>query len=254
MKTLLTEVMGPSAISWNEASFPMPQEASLEYIQEVKDAYKDAIHRAKKAGFDYIELHGAHGYFMHEFMSPLSNTRTDQYGGSLENRMRLPVELAELARKEWDGPLFFRISATDWLEKVDGPEKVGDEWKWWGLEQSTILAAKLRDAGVDLLDVSSGGNDNRSKYPVGPGYQVPLAAHIKKNVPNLLIGAVGILTDANQCEDILETGQADVCFFAREALRNIDFPLKTAEHFDVAVAPAPQYERAWGRMLKPIHS
>jgi 2,4-dienoyl-CoA reductase-like NADH-dependent reductase (Old Yellow Enzyme family) len=120
-----------------------------------------------------------------------------------------------------------------------------------GIEQATILAARLRDAGIDLLDVSSGGNDPRGVYKIKPGYQVDFAAHIKKNVPGLLIGAVGLLTDAQQSEEILEKGDADVVLYGREVLRNIDFPMKAAEQLEYAVYTAPQYERAWGRMTRP---
>lgn len=146
--------------------------------------------RCKVIGFDFIEIHGAHGYFLHgesswyrrisdtdttEFKSPLSNHRTDAYGGSLENRLRLPLEVAQLVREKWDKPLFYRLSASDWLDSVDGPEKAHpgqkEEYAWWGIEQTTILAAKLRDLGVDLLDVSSGGNDRRQKIDVGPKYR-----------------------------------------------------------------------------------
>jgi 2,4-dienoyl-CoA reductase-like NADH-dependent reductase (Old Yellow Enzyme family) len=123
--------MGPSAISFDDATNPMPHEATPEYIASVKEAYRAAVRRCKAAGFDFIEIHGAHGYFIHNFLSPLSNHRTDAYGGSLENRLRLPLEIVEIVRSEWDGPLFMRFSATDWLEDVEGPERVGDEWKWW---------------------------------------------------------------------------------------------------------------------------
>jgi 2,4-dienoyl-CoA reductase-like NADH-dependent reductase (Old Yellow Enzyme family) len=145
---------------------------SLEQIQEVKDAFIAAVKRAKVIGFDFIEIHAAHGYLMNSFMSPLSNVREDQYGGSFENRIRLPMEIIKAVRTEWSGPLFCRISASEWADEL-GPEK--DEqgnWKWWGLEQSTQLAGLLKEAGVDLLDVSSGGNYSKQKITVGPGYQV----------------------------------------------------------------------------------
>lgn len=231
----------------------MPKEATLEYLESIKQAYKDATIRCQKVGFDFIEIHGAHGYFLHNFYSPLSNTRTDKYGGSFENRIRLGLEIATVVRENWEKPLLYRVSATDWLENVEGPEKnANGEWAWWGLEQTTMYAEKLRDVGVDLLDVSSGGNDPRGEYKIGPGYQVDFAEHIKKNVPGLLIGAVGLITNAKQAEEILEKGQADVVLFGREILRNIDFPLTAAQELGVAANPAGQYERAWSRMLAPI--
>lgn len=247
-------VWGPSAISFDPATNPMPKPIDDEYIAYLKDAYAQAIRRCIAAGVDFIELHYAHGYLMNSFVSPISNQRTDQYGGSLENRLRLPLEVATMVRKLWDGPLLVRVTSSDWLEKLLGPEVQNGEYKWWGIEQTTIFAQKLKDIGIDLLDVSSGGNDVRGGYPVGPNYQVPFAAHIKKNVPGLLVGAVGLLTDAKGANDIIAKGEADICFFGREVLRDIDFPLDAAQTLGVAVAPAPQYERAWTRMLKPIHS
>lgn len=249
-----SETYGPSEINFNPGKYPDPVEASAEYIKDLKQKYLDAVERCKTIGFDFIEIHGAHGYLFHEFTSPLSNKRTDQYGGSLENRLRLPLEVTEAIRKAWDGPLFYRLSASDWLEEAVGPEKLAnkkgdEEWAWWGLEQTTIFAEKLRDLGIDLLDVSSGGNDLRGKIKVGPKYQTPFAAHIKKHVPNLLIGAVGIITEPHEANEILEDGEADVIFMARQVLRDIDFPLQAAQDLGVAVAPAAQYERAWTRMV-----
>ena len=127
--------VGPSPISFSEGHYPDPIEASAEYIQNLKQAFLDAVERCRKIGFDFIEIHGAHGYFIHEFCSPLSNKRTDQYGGSLENRIRLPLEIAQIVRQAWDGPLFYRTSASDWLDDVEGPEKAfpgqKEEYKWW---------------------------------------------------------------------------------------------------------------------------
>ncbi|GMK54448.1 hypothetical protein CspeluHIS016_0110340 [Cutaneotrichosporon spelunceum] len=248
-----SDVKGASAISFDPATNPHPTEASLEYIEHIKEAYKAATKRAKAAGFDYVEIHGAHGYFLHNFYSPLSNQRTDQYGGSFENRTRLGLEITKIIRDNWDGPLLYRVSASDWLEAVEGPEKdANGEWRWWGLEQTTMYAKLLRDAGVDLLDVSSGGNDPRGQYKVGPGYQIHFAEHLKKNVPGLLIGAVGLITTPQKAEEILDKDQADVVLFGREVLRHIDFPLRAAEHLGVAANPAGQYERAWSRMLSSI--
>ncbi|WWC89309.1 uncharacterized protein L201_004230 [Kwoniella dendrophila CBS 6074] len=243
-------VQAPSAISFNQGNYANPVEITAEYIENLKKAFSDAVDRCKKIGFDYIEIHGAHGYLIHEFVDPLSNKRTDSYGGSLDNRIRLPLELAKLIREKWDKPLFYRVSATDWLEEELGPEKnKNDEWAWWGIEQTTILTQKLADIGVDLIDVSSGGNDLRQKVKVGPSYQLPYAEHLKKNVSNILVGTVGIITDPHQANDILEDGKADVILCARQALRDIDFPLEAALELGAAVSPAVQYERAWTRMV-----
>ncbi|KAL1405417.1 hypothetical protein Q8F55_009048 [Vanrija albida] len=243
-------VTGPSAVSFHEGYFPEPVAASLEYIESIKAAYVAAVERSKKAGFDYVEIHGAHGYFMHEFLSPISNQRTDQYGGSFENRIRLALEITKAVRAAWDGPLLFRVSATDWLDEVLGEEKQGGEWKWWGKEQTALLAKELHALGVDLLDVSTGGNDLRGKIKVGPDYQVPYARYVKDRVPGLLIGAVGLITDPQQAENILQRGDADVVLFGREVLRHVDFPLAAAEALGVAAAPAVQYSAAWSRMLR----
>ena len=155
--------------------YPKPKAMTPENIVEVKQAFVDAIKRCKIIGFDFIEIHGAHGYLLHNFYSSVSNKRTDEYGGSFENRIRLFLEIVELARKEWgdDKPLFARISASDWAEKELGPERAADgTWKWWGIEQSKMLVGELISRGVDLVDVSSGGNWVQQKIPVGPSYQV----------------------------------------------------------------------------------
>ena len=247
------KTVAPSALSYAPGDYTDPSEASIEYLDNLKKAYLAAIERCKKIGFDYVELHGAHGYLLHEFVDPVTNKRTDKYGGSLENRLRFPLELVETVRAAWEKPLFYRLSATDWLDEALGPEKSApgqtEEWGWWGLEQTTIYAQKLKAKGIDLLDVSSGGLDSRQKITVGPGYQLPFAAHIKKNVPELLIGTVGIITDAFQAEQILQDGKADVVFFAREVIRNVDFPLQAAQDLGAAVQPLMQYFQAWSRML-----
>ncbi|RXK36413.1 oxidoreductase [Tremella mesenterica] len=248
-----SEVVAPSAISFNPGKYPDPVEASVEYLTNLKEAYVKAAERCKIIGFDFIEIHGAHGYFLHEFCSPGSNRRTDQYGGSFENRIRFPLEVAQTLRAVWDKPLFYRVSASDWLEDAEGPEKAypgeTEEYKWWGLDQTTLFTQKLADAGVDLIDVSSGGNDLRGKIAVGPSYQLPFAEHIKKNVKNILVGAVGIITEPEQAEEILENNQADVVLFARQVLRDIDFPLKAAQELGAAISPALQFERGWSHMV-----
>ncbi|OCF74640.1 oxidoreductase [Kwoniella mangroviensis CBS 8886] len=243
-------VQAPSAISFNPGKYAKPVEITTDYINNLKKAYADATERCKKIGFDFIEIHGAHGYLLHEFVDPTSNKRTDSYGGSLDNRIRLPLELAQLLREKWEKPLFYRVSATDWLDEELGAEKgKNGDWAWWGIDQTTYLTQKLADLGVDLIDVSSGGNDLKGRVKVGPSYQLPFAEHIKQNVSNILVGAVGIITEPAQANDIIEEGKADVVFLAREVLRDIDFPLKAALELGAAVSPAVQYERAWTRML-----
>lgn len=244
------KVYGPSAIKWSD-DYPEVTEITLEGIQTVKDAFVAAAKRCKEIGFDFIELHGAHGYLMNEFMSPVSNHRTDQYGGSLANRMRLPLEITQAVRAVWDKPLFFRISATEWAEHELGPEKdeSSGEYKWWGIEQTNILAGELKNAGVDLLDVSSGGNYSKQKITVGPAYQAPFAEAVKKAHPDLLVGTVGLITEPQQAEDLLQQGKGDVVYLARELLRRVDFPLIAASELGAVVKPANQYQLAWRRML-----
>ncbi|WVQ99389.1 hypothetical protein IAU59_006522 [Kwoniella sp. CBS 9459] len=250
-----TNVPGPSALSFKDGDYPDPIEASVEYLDSLKKAFVDAIERCEKIGFDFIEIHGAHGYFIHEFTDPISNKRTDTYGGSFENRIRLPLELAKIAREKWQKPLFYRVSASDWLEEDLGPEKRAnategeDEWAWWGIEQTTLLTQRLADLGVDLIDVSSGGNDLRQKIKLGPGYQLHFADHLKKHTKNILVGAVGLITTPHQANDIIEEGKADVVLFARQVLRDIDFPLEAALELGVAASPAVQYQHAWTRMV-----
>ncbi|WVQ72405.1 hypothetical protein IAR50_001957 [Cryptococcus sp. DSM 104548] len=245
-----SKVYGPSAISFHDGDYPDPLEAPASYLESIKKAYGDTVDRCNQVGFDFIEIHGAHGYFLHEFVDPISNTRTDQYGGSLENRLRLPLEITEIVRQKWDKPLFYRLSATDWLEEALGSEKgANGDWTWWGIEQTTLFVKKLAEAGVDLVDVSSGGNDLRQKIVAKPSYQLPFAEHLKKAYPDLLIGTVGAITEAKQANDILEAGQSDVIFIGRQLLRDLDWPLEAALELGAAVAPAVQYERAWTRLL-----
>ncbi|KAJ7619216.1 hypothetical protein DFH06DRAFT_1285835 [Mycena polygramma] len=244
-------VYAPSAVAFSP-TYPNPKEMTEADIQYVEDAFVAAAKRAKQAGFDFIELHAAHGYLIHEFVSPLSNTRTDKYGGSLENRLRFPTRILERIRnEEWsDKPLFVRISATDWAE---GPEKAEDgTWLQWGVEQSNLWVDKMMALGViDFLDVSSGGNWVKQK--IGPvidghiqhGYQVPFAEAIKKAHPSLIVSAVGAITDPVLAESYLKDGKADVVTLARELMRNPHWPLLAAKTLGAKVKPANQYERAW---------
>ncbi|KAJ3574441.1 hypothetical protein NP233_g1771 [Leucocoprinus birnbaumii] len=240
------QVYAPSEISYHERVYPDPQAATEEYLNKVANAFVDAARRADEAGFDFININAGHGSLIHEFLSPLSNIRSDIYGGqSLENRLRYPLHVIEKVRAAWPEhkPLFVRISATDWAE---GPEK--DEtgkWLQWGVEQSTIFSERLQKIGVDLVDVSTGGNWQQQKIPVGPGYQVPFAAEIKKALPNLAISAVGAITEPEQAENYLQEGKADVISMARELLRNPSWPLYAARQLGVTIKAANQYEGAW---------
>ncbi|MBA3817138.1 MAG: NADH:flavin oxidoreductase/NADH oxidase [Parachlamydiaceae bacterium] len=200
-------IIGPSAIPFSDSS-QTPKALNHHGIKEVIQAFKIAAERSVKAGFKIIEIHSAHGYLLHQFLSPLSNLRTDEYGGNLENRMRLLCqvvsEVKAITPKEM--PLFVRISATDW---VDGG---------WDLEQSIILASKLKTLGVDLIDVSSGGTVPKAKIPIGPNYQVPFAAEIRQ-LADIKTGAVGLITESHQANDIIISGKADLVFVGREFLR-----------------------------------
>ncbi|KAF7436544.1 hypothetical protein PC9H_003377 [Pleurotus ostreatus] len=237
------EVYAPSPISYAN-DYPLPKEASEEDMQRVEDAFADAIVRCEKVGFDFIEIHGAHGYLLHSFVSPLSNVRNDIYGGQpLENRLRFPLRVVQRCRAAWSKPLFVRISASDWAE---GPEKGEDgNWAQWGIEQSTVYVGEMLKLGIDLVDCSSGGNWAKQKIPYEHGYQVPFAEALKKAHPSLPIGAVGLLTDPSLVERYLRDGKADVVFLGRELLRNPHWPLAAAKALGTPVKAANQYERAW---------
>jgi 2,4-dienoyl-CoA reductase-like NADH-dependent reductase (Old Yellow Enzyme family) len=226
------QTVAPSALPFNDED-TVPVAMSFEDIEQLKQDFKAATIRAIDAGFKVVELHGAHGYLIHQFLSPLSNTRTDQYGGSFENRIRLLLELVDTVRTVWpaENPLFVRISATDWAEGG------------WTEEESIRLSSILKDKGVDLIDVSSGGLAKQQQIPLFPGYQVQFAESIKKET-GIATGAVGLITDARQAEEILEEGKADLIFLARELLRNPHFPLMAAEVLDAEAKWPFQYERA----------
>jgi len=226
------KTVAPSAIPYNEKD-EAPEALSLEGIEKVKADFRDATVRAIAAGYKVIELHGAHGYLLHQFLSPLSNQRTDEYGGSFENRIRFLLEVVAATQEVWpaENPLFVRISATDW---ADGG---------WSPEESVRLSAILKDKGVDLIDTSSGGNISYQKIPLFPGYQVEFAAAIKKET-DILTGAVGLITEATQAEDILQEGKADLIFLARELLRDPYFPIHAAGQLEDEIKWPEQYERA----------
>jgi 2,4-dienoyl-CoA reductase-like NADH-dependent reductase (Old Yellow Enzyme family) len=224
--------VAPSAIPFRDTD-PAPVALDKQGIEKVKSDFRAAAKRAVEAGFKVAEIHAAHGYLLHEFYSPLSNRRTDEYGGSFENRIRLLLEVTESVKEVWpkDFPLFVRISATDWTEGG------------WTGEDSVQLAKILKSMGVDLIDCSSGGNVPHAKIEVGPGYQVPYAASIKKET-GILTGAVGMITSAEQAEEIVASGKADLVIIAREFLRDPYFPLHAAKTLGVDVKWPEQYQRA----------
>ncbi|MEP7107735.1 MAG: NADH:flavin oxidoreductase/NADH oxidase [Ferruginibacter sp.] len=226
------QTLAPSAIAFADGGRP-PKEMDMADIQQFIADFANAAERATRAGYKVIEIHAAHGYLLNEFLSPLSNHRTDEYGGSFENRCRLLVEITEATRKVTgeELPLFVRISASDW---VPGGFEPGD---------AVLLAAILKTHGVDLIDCSSGGNSPAQKIPVAPMYQVPFAEKIKKET-GILTGAVGLITTAAEAEQILNDQQADLIILARQFLRDPYFPLHAAKELGVDVAWPPQYDRA----------
>jgi 2,4-dienoyl-CoA reductase-like NADH-dependent reductase (Old Yellow Enzyme family) len=231
------QVAGPSPIPFAEG-YQTPEPLTAAGVGEVVAAFARAAERALAAGFELIELHAAHGYLLHQFLSPASNQRDDQYGGSLENRMRLALEVARAVRAVWPErlPLFTRVSGTDWLdEEPDRPS--------WTLAQTVELARRLKEEGVDMIDCSSGGNEARVRILVGAGYQVPLAAVVRREaeIPTV---AIGMITEAQQADQIIRSGQADIVALAREMLRNPHWALEAAHALGQPVPFPPQYLRA----------
>ena len=235
-----SNVAAPSPLRF-APEYPLPQALSTTGIAEVREAFVAAAQRALAAGFDVVELHAAHGYLLHQFLSPLSNQRTDNYGGSFTNRVRLLLEVTADVRAAWPAhlPLFVRISATDWAEN----QEAGLEASSWTIDQSVELARLLKPLGVDLIDVSSGGNLATAKIAVGPGYQVPFAERIRREAA-IPVGAVGMITQAGQAETILSGGQADIVLLAREMLRDPYWPLHAAAQLHADIAWPVQYQRA----------
>ena len=225
------DTLAPSAIPFSPGE-RAPAMADKSYINKVIGGFREAALRALKAGFRIAEIHSAHGYLLQEFLSPLSNKRSDEYGGSFENRTRLLLEVVGEVRSVWpeEYPLFVRISSTEWTERG------------WTPEESVRLAAVLKDAGVDLIDCSSGGNVHDAKIPALPGYQVPFAEMVRR--AGIMTGAVGLITDSGQAEEILRSGKADLIIMGRELLRNPYFPLKAAKESGVQISWPPQYLRA----------
>jgi 2,4-dienoyl-CoA reductase-like NADH-dependent reductase (Old Yellow Enzyme family) len=226
------QTVAPSPIAFRDGD-PVPHELTSGEIDEIVEQFVRSTELALDAGFRVVELHMAHGYLLHEFLSPLSNVRTDEYGGAFENRIRLPLRVANRVRQTWpdDLPLFVRISASDW---VDGG---------WDLPQSIAFAKRLRDVGVDLIDCSSGGAVPGAKIEIGPGYQVPFARAIRAEA-GVATGAVGLITDAHQAEEIIRSGSADAVLLARELLRDAYWPLHAAHTLGVDVPWPDQYQRA----------
>ena len=225
--------LAPSAVAF-DAGYPDPVALDTAGIDKVIADFVAATARAREAGFRVIELHAAHGYLLHEFLSPLSNRRDDQHGGLLANRARLLREVVAAVRTQWPAsfPLFVRVSATDWTEGG------------WDIDECVELARWLKQDGVDLIDCSSGGNVPRATIPVGPGYQVPFAARIRREA-GIATGAVGLITDARQAEGILDRGEADLILMARESLRDPYFPRRAAAELGVRIPVPEQYQRSW---------
>jgi 2,4-dienoyl-CoA reductase-like NADH-dependent reductase (Old Yellow Enzyme family) len=225
-----TNVMAPSAVPFAD-NYPTPVALDAAGITAVMQAFVDAAHRAAEAGFDVLEIHSAHGYLLHEFLSPLANQRTDQYGGSFVNRIRLLCETVDAVRGAWKKALFVRISATDWMEGG------------WSIDESVELAKVLRARGVDLIDCSSGGMVPNAKIPVGSGYQTPFAERIRREA-GIATGAVGFITEPAQADHIIRNEQADVVLIAREFLRDPYWPVHAATKLHKPASWPKQYLRA----------
>lgn len=225
--------VGPSPVPFSE-DYATPLELDLEGIGQVVSAFRASAKRALDAGFELIEIHGAHGYLINEFLSPFSNCRTDEYGGTFENRTRFLREVAKAIREVWPEnlPVFLRLSATEWKEGG------------WTIEETVELATTLGDLGIDLVDCSSGGNVPGVKISVGPGYQTPLAERVRKEA-RIMTGAVGLITSASQADHIIRTGQADIVFLAREFLRDPYFARRAAKELGHTIEPPKQYARGW---------
>lgn len=226
------QTLSPSPIKFAD-NYPTPKEMDVGDIRKVIDDFGKSAERSITAGFRIIELHMAHGYLIHEFLSPLSNLRQDLYGGSLSHRCRFAVEIAERVRQVMpeDVPLFARISSSDW---IDGG---------WNIEDSVYLSHRLKEAGVDLIDCSSGGNAPKATIPTGPGYQIPFSERIKMEV-GILTGGIGFITSPEQADHIIRTGQADIVLLAREILRNPYWPINAAKVLKEDIEWPKQYERA----------
>jgi len=241
-------ILAPSPVSFSE-HHATPKALTLDDIQGLKEAFVTATQRAVEAGFDTVEIHGAHGYLFHQFLSPLSNQREDEYGGSFENRVRFLLEVVRAVRTELPSshPLIVRISATDWLEfdKQHHPDAHG-----WTVQQSLRLAPLLQREGVDLIDVSTGGNVAKPTIPVGAGYQTSFAASIREQAA-IATGSVGMISAPEQADQIIRSGQADLVLLARELLRDPYWPMRAAQQLRHDISWPAQYVRAAGGHKPP---
>lgn len=230
------EIVGPSAIAFGGEHSKVPKALTVPEIAAIHADFVAAAKRALTAGVEWLELHGAHGYLTHSFLSPISNHRTDQYGGSFENRIRFVLELTRAVRAVWPDrlPFTIRLSCSDWIEGG------------WNIEECVDLARRLKAEGVDLIDCSSGGTSATAKIPVGAGYQVPFSSRIRREA-GIATAAVGMITDPMQADQIVRNGEADVVLLARELLRDPNWPLRAARalHVKPPVAGPVQYGRAW---------
>ena len=226
------QTIAPSPLAF-APGHPAPREATLQDLEIILGQFASAARRSLEAGFQVVEVHMAHGYLLHEFLSPLTNHRSDEFGGSLENRLRFPVRVAKAVRDIWPEhlPVFVRISASDWMEGG------------WDLSQSLELARRLKEAGIDLIDCSSGGLVPEATPPFGPGFQTPFAEAIRREL-GIATGAVGFITEPAQAEQIVATDLADAVFLARALLRDPYWPLHAAKALGVDICWPQQYERA----------
>ncbi|MEU5210032.1 NADH:flavin oxidoreductase/NADH oxidase [Streptomyces sp. NPDC020742] len=231
--------LGPSPLAFDGDS-SAPAELSVAQIQEIVGKFAATARRAREAGFEVVEIHGAHGYLINEFLSPFTNRRTDAYGGSYENRTRFALEVVDAVREVWPDelPVFFRISATDWLTEDGSDERTG-----WTADDTVRFAGDLKERGIDLLDTSSGGNAPDAKITTGPGYQVPFAERVRRET-GLAVGAVGLITEARQAEKIVADGQADAVLLGRELLRSPSFAQHAARELGAPIPAPDQYHRA----------
>ncbi|KUJ69665.1 oxidoreductase [Streptomyces albus subsp. albus] len=231
--------VGPSPLPFDEG-YPAPEQLDRGRIKEIVGQFAAAARRALAAGFQAVEVHGAHGYLIGQFLSPYTNHRTDEYGGSYENRVRFALEVVDAVRAEWpeELPLLFRVSATDWLT-----ENADDEREGWTADDTVRLAHLLRARGVDLLDVSTGGNAPRARIPVGPGFQVPFATRVKTET-GLPVAAVGLITEPRQAAGILDDGAADAVLLGRELMRDPYWARRAARELGGTVATPNQYLKA----------
>ena len=225
--------VAPSPIAFSE-EYAVPHELSVDEIHQIQDSFRTAAGCALAAGFEWLEIHAAHGYLLHSFYSPLSNQRTDEYGGSFENRIRFLLETARAVREVWDErlPLTVCISGTDWL---DGG---------WSVDDSVQLARHLKAEGVDLIDCSSGGGVAQAKVPAGPGYQVPISEAVRHGV-DILTATVGLITAPQQADEIIRNGRADLVLLGREMLRDPYWALHAAQSLKQPAPVPPQYLRAF---------